>query len=386
VIAGLAGDLPIDQGIKVVLPFLQAPDEGLPPACVTAALYQAFGMSAEATAAGILAASALAPGCPDAVLGAADAASEDPRRPGLGVSASGDDESEDAARLEFQRRNVDLGPSIDPKFLNTVLERVPGAALKQLQDIGKHQRWDALLVGDARALGDAITAAWGSGKYGRLSQDGRDALAAVKGVSEFRVGRLAGILESTPAGQRGSAVWRYSQDLCGGFIVASADRAASADPKLLARAADLEAAYQEGGESPLGARVDRLMAVLAASRRSLSKEDGRRAEEQLKASCTDWTKVRYPLEAVQDAGALVRRAQRRMGQAGWLISDSELDEVQRILHGDAPGRRSQAWETYGKLLGEWIRTQRALQTPDSSILQGLESEAETMAPQESLSL
>ena len=99
---------------------------------------------------GILAASALAPGCPDAVLGAADAASGDPRRPGLGVSASGDDESEDAARLEFQRRNVDLGPSIDPKFLNIVLERVPGAALKQLQDIGKHQRWDALLVGDVQ--------------------------------------------------------------------------------------------------------------------------------------------------------------------------------------------------------------------------------------------
>ena len=78
-------------------------------------------------------------------------------------------------------------------------------------------------------------------------------------------------------------MWRFSQDLCGGFIVASADRAALADPKLLALAADLEAAYQEGGESPMGARVDRLMAVLAASRRSLSKEDGRRAEEQLKA-------------------------------------------------------------------------------------------------------
>ena len=117
----------------------------------------------------------------------------------------------------------------------------------------------------------------------------------VDGVAAFRAGRLAEILRSTPAGQRGYAVWECSQEQCGSFIVASADRSASDDPTLLPRAADLEAAFQEGAASPLGARVDRIMAVLAASsRRSLSKEDGRRAEELLKDMLTNWALVSDP--------------------------------------------------------------------------------------------
>ena len=86
------------------------------------------------------------------------------------------------------------------------------------------------------------------------------------------------------------------------------------------------------------------MAVLAASsRRSLSKQDGKLAEEQLKELCTNWTLVRDPSEAVLHAEAAVRRAHRRMLQAEWLINDSVLDEVQRLLQGDAAGRRSPAW-------------------------------------------
>jgi hypothetical protein len=116
-------------------------------------------------------------------------------------------------------------------------------------------------------LGAAIIAAWASGQHGSLSRGDREELAAVKAISAFRVGRLAEILESTRAGQRGYAVWEFSQEQCGSFIVTSADRSASDDPTLIPRAADLEAAFQEGAESPLGARVDRIMAVLAASSR-----------------------------------------------------------------------------------------------------------------------
>ena len=75
-----------------------------------------------------------------------------------------------------------------------------------------------------------------------------------------------------------------------------------------------------------------------------------------------------------------------MVQAGWKINDSELEEVQRVLRGDAPGRRSRAWEEFGDILAEWIRTQRTLGMPESAILKGLESEAETMTPTASLSL
>jgi len=189
-IARLAASLPMAQGIAVVLTFLQDPEEGLPEACVTAALYQAFGMSAEATATGILAESAR-------VLVRPDAATEAPRRPGLGDSASVEAESEDAARLEYQRRHPGLGPPLDPNFLVHVLDSVPAVALNQLQDIGKHQLWPALSVGDTRALADAVKAAWGSGKYGRLSLADRNALDAVTEISEFGVGRLAEILATT---------------------------------------------------------------------------------------------------------------------------------------------------------------------------------------------
>ena len=94
VIAGLVEGLPITQRIQAVLPYLQDPEEGLPPARVAAALYQGFGTSAEVTVSEILAVPVLAPGGPDAGLDATDAASGDLRRAGGGVSASGDDESE----------------------------------------------------------------------------------------------------------------------------------------------------------------------------------------------------------------------------------------------------------------------------------------------------
>ena len=151
-------------------------------------------MSAEATASGILAAIARAPGRPDAVTGAADVATGSPRRPCLGDSASVEVESEDAARLEYQRQHANLGPPLDPRILATVLDSVPAVALKQLQDIEKHQLWHASSVGDARALADTAKAAWGSGEYGRLSLADRNALDAVTEISEFGVGRLAGIL------------------------------------------------------------------------------------------------------------------------------------------------------------------------------------------------
>jgi len=130
----------------------------------------------------------------------------------------------------------------------------------------------------------------------------------------------------------------------------------------------------------MGARVDQLMVVLAASRRPLSKEDGRRAEELLKALFTDWALVRDPLEAVLLAEDVVRRAHWRMGLAGWRFNDSVLDEVQRVLYGNAIGRRSLAWGTYGQFLGKWIRTKKAINTPENSILRALVGEAERMAP------
>ena len=390
-VAGLTAGLPTDQQIQVVLPFLQDPAEGLVPARVATALFQGFGRPAAATVAALLAAPAMAPCDPDAGLSAPGAASGDRLGAGLGASASGDDVSqddfEDTARLAYQRLHQDLGPPIHTQFLATVLPAESEAALRQLREIGKRQHWDSLPMGDASALGAAVLAAWSSGQHGSLSSGDREELTAVKAISEFQGGRLAEILKSTPAGQRGYAVWAHSQDQCGSFIVTAADRSASEDSTLLARAAELEAAFQEGAASPLGARVDRIVAVLAASsRRPLSKKDGQLAEEQLKELCTDWASVRDPSAAVLDAEAAVRRAHRRMSQASWLINTSVLDEVQRILQGDAAGRRSPAWEKWGKLLAEWIRTQKHFKSSEGTILLGLVEEAERLAPKTSLPL
>ena len=390
-VAGLTAGLPTDQQIQVVLPFLQDPDEGLSPARVATALYQGFGRPAAATVAALLAAPAMAPWGPDAGLSAPGAASGDRLGAGLGASASGDDVSqvdfEDTARLAYQRLKQDLGPPIHTQFLATELPAESEAALRLLREIGKRQHWDSLLMGDAPALGVAVLAAWSSGQHGSLSSGDREELTAVKDISEFQGGRLAEILESTPAGQRGYAVWAHSQDQCGSFIVTSADRSASEDSTLLARAAELEAAFQEGAASPLGARVGRIVAVLAASsRRPLSKKDGQLAEEQLKAQCTDWASVRDPSAAVRDADAVVRRAHRCMSQASWHINTSVLDEVQRILEGDAAGRRSPAWEKWGKLLAEWARTQKHFKSSEGTILLGLVEEAERLAPKTSLPL
>ena len=75
-----------------------------------------------------------------------------------------------------------------------------------------------------------------------------------------------------------------------------------------------------------------------------------------------------------------------MSQASWLINTSVLDEVQRILQGDAAGRRSPAWESWGKLLAEWIRTQKHFKLSEGTILLGLVEEAERLAPKTSLPL
>ena len=119
------------------------------------------------------------------------------------------DSEEDAARLKYQRLHFDLGPPLDSKLSDYLLPIDPLLARNQLQDIGRRQHWSALSLGDARALAEAVTAAWGSGKYGRLSLADREALDAVSEISNFGVGRLAEILASTEAGQRGLAVWRF---------------------------------------------------------------------------------------------------------------------------------------------------------------------------------
>ena len=101
-------------------------------------------MSAVDTVSEILAAPAMAPRGPDEGLSVPGASSGDPLRAGLGVSASGDDDSrddsEDAARLEYQRQHDDLGPPIHTQFLDTVLPRGSEAVLRLLRDIGKRQR------------------------------------------------------------------------------------------------------------------------------------------------------------------------------------------------------------------------------------------------------
>ena len=126
-------------------------------------------------------------------------------------------------------------------------------------------KWNALYVGDARALADVAKQARGSGDYRKLSLPDRKVLDAASAILEFNDGPLARILALTPSGQQGLAVGRHGQATCGNFIVASANRAALADPVHLPRAADLKAALRVGRESELGARVEALMAVLAAS-------------------------------------------------------------------------------------------------------------------------
>ena len=74
-------------------------------------------------------------------------------------------------------------------------------------------------------------------------------------------------------------MWRRAQATCGNIIVATANRAALADSIQLPRAVDLKAALKAGRESPLGARVGALVAVLVASKRPMTKKDGRQVAE-----------------------------------------------------------------------------------------------------------
>ena len=143
----------------------------------------------------------------------------------------------------------------------------------------------------------------------------RTALAAATEISEFADGPLAEILASTPSGQRGLAVWRSSQDDCGDFIVASAARAAVADPLRMTQAVDLRAANKEGEESALGARVDGLVAVLSSSKRPATKEDGKLVADHPGDAVTDWKAVVSPVLAVRNAIILVRCSYLVMKQA-----------------------------------------------------------------------
>ena len=132
-------------------------------------------------------------------------------------------------------------------------------------------------------MANAVKAAWDSGNYGSLPLAARSALDAATKISEFADEPLAGTLASTPSGQRGLAVWRSGQVACGAFIYASANRAAVDGTVLLTRTADLKAANKAGRESLLGARVGTLVAVMSASKRPVTKEDGRQVSNQLKA-------------------------------------------------------------------------------------------------------
>ena len=152
VIANLVARLPKDQGIAYVLSLLRDPLEDLPEGTVAAALFQAFGMSAEAAVAGGLAGLAPAPSRPDAAAAAAGL-------PGLGASASAEAASEDEARRTYQRLHLGLCPALDSKFHDHVPAVDPVVALSGFQVIGKARQWRALDVGDTRALAEAVEAA-----------------------------------------------------------------------------------------------------------------------------------------------------------------------------------------------------------------------------------
>ena len=95
-----------------------------------------------------------------------------------------------------------------------------------------------------------------------------------------------------------------------------------------------------------------LVAVLAASKRPVTKEDGRHVAEQLKAAQTDWRAVDSPVKAVRDATSLVCRFLRLMEQTGWTYDYSELEDIRRVVLGAASKRRSPPWEKYGSILAE----------------------------------
>ena len=68
-------------------------------------------------------------------------------------------------------------------FLCHILATDPRVAVADMKDIGAHQKWSALNVGDARALADAVKEAWGSGDYGNLSLPYRNALDEATAIS-----------------------------------------------------------------------------------------------------------------------------------------------------------------------------------------------------------
>ena len=336
VIANLVARLPTDQGIAYVQSLLRDPEESLPEETVAAALFQAFGMSAEAAVARGIAGLALAPSRPDAAAAAAGLL-------GLGVPASAEAASEDEARRAYQRQHLNLVSPLDSKFHDFCQPDDPAVALSGIQVIGKAQQWRALVLGDAGALVEAVEAAWGSGDHGSLSLAARTTLAAATVMSEFGDGLLAEILASTPSGQRGFAVWQASQAACGEFIVASADRAAVDNPLRTSQAVDLRAANKAGEASALGARMDGLVAVLSSSKRPATKEDGKLVAAHLGEAVTDWQSGVRPIQAVQQAVCLVRRSHLVMSQAGWVHNYTQLEDIQRIFLGKDIGRRSPSW-------------------------------------------
>ena len=129
-----------------------------------------------------------------------------------------------------------------------------------------------------------------------------------------------------------------------------------------------------------------LVAVLSASKRPVTKEDGWQVADRLKNAVANWQAVDSPVQAVQDATSLVRRSRLLMKQAGWTYNSTVLEDIQRILLGDEFGRRFPSWETHGSILAEWIRTQRSLEKPEDVIIRELENEAEAMTPTASIFL
>ena len=93
-------------------------------------------------------------------------------------------------------------------------------------------------------------------------------------------------------------MWRHAQATYDNFVATASNRATFDDPVQLPLAVDLKTAPKAGRESPQEARVGALVAVLGASKRPVTKEDGRQVAEQLKAALTDWREVISPVKAV----------------------------------------------------------------------------------------
>ena len=102
---------------------------------------------------GMLAASAPSPLRSDT---AREALSRQAASGSLAASASTEAESEEEARRAYRRQHADLGPRLDPEFLDHTLAADPRVAVAEIKGIGAHHKWHALHVMESRALADAV--------------------------------------------------------------------------------------------------------------------------------------------------------------------------------------------------------------------------------------